>query len=147
MSKDLASNRKARFSYEILETFEAGIALLGTEIKSLRQGGGSIQESYVKVDDDELFLINAYIAPYKFAAAQNHNEKRARKLLMHKQEILKLKKATLEKGLSIIPLALFLKKGFVKVKIALAKGKKIHDKRASKKEQEEKRNIQKLLKS
>ncbi len=144
---DLVSNRKAYHNYEILETFEAGIVLLGTEIKSLRSNGGSLSDAYVTVKQDEqLWLIHSSIAPYRFGNINNHEERRERKLLMHKDEILKLKKATTEKGLSIIPLSFFLKKGFVKVKIALAKGKKQHDKRASIREKEEKRSMQKLLK-
>jgi SsrA-binding protein len=145
--KDLVSNRKAYHNYEILESFEAGIVLLGTEIKSLRSHGGSLNEAYATVKHDgQLWLVHSYIAPYKFGSSYNHEETRERKLLMHKQEILKLKKAVSEKGLTIIPLAFFLKKGLVKVKIALGRGKKSHDKRRAIKEKEEKRSMQKFLK-
>lgn len=144
---DLVSNRKARYDYEILETFEAGIELLGTEIKSLRTNSGSLNEAYITVaEDEQLWLINSSITPYQYGNVHNHEEKRKRKLLMHKEEILKLKKATVEKGLALIPLSFYLKKGFVKVKIAIAKGKKRYDKRHALKEKEEKRTMQKFLK-
>ncbi len=146
-NQDLVSNRKAYHNYEILEKFESGIALLGTEIKSLRSGGGSLNEAYITVkQDNQLWLINSYIAPYKFGSSHNHEPTRDRKLLMHKKEILKLKKTASEKGLSLIPLNFFLKKGLVKVKLAIGRGKKRHDKRASIKEKEEKRTMQKFLK-
>jgi SsrA-binding protein len=143
MSSDseLVSNRKARFEYEILETFEAGIALQGTEVKSLRDNGGHLQEAYCKILHGELWLIGSTIAPYRLGNVHNHEEKRDRKLLMHDYEIRKLKEATQEKGLTIIPLALFLKKGKVKVKIALAKGKKTHDKRQAIKERDVKKQM------
>lgn len=145
-SGDLVSNKRATFNFEILETFEAGIALQGTEIKSLRDHGGSLQEAYVKVIGNELLLIGCSIAPYRYGNIHNHEEKRDRKLLMHKREIAKLKVATLEKGLTIIPLAFYLKNGRVKVKIAIAKGKKTIDKRETIKERDEKRHIQKVMK-
>lgn len=144
---DLVSNRKAYHNYQIFDTFEAGIVLLGTEIKSLRTNGGSLGDAYVTIKQDgQLWLIHSSIAPYRFGNVHNHEDRRERKLLMHKSEILKLKKASTEKGLTIIPLSFFLKKGLVKVKIALAKGKKQHDKRAAIKEKEEKRSMQKFLK-
>lgn len=145
--KELVSNRKAGFQYEILETFETGIVLLGTEIKSLRDHGGSLQEAYVTIDADELWLVNSSIAPYRFASFYNHEEKRKRKLLMHKKEIRKLAIAIQEKGLTCIPLSIYLKKGRAKVKIALARGKKLHDKRESIKEREDTRAIQRALKN
>ena len=142
---DLVSNRRARHNYEILDTFEAGIVLQGTEIKSLRNHGGSLQDAYVDVRGHELWLLNASIAPYSFGNLYNHEEKRERKLLMHKREIEKLRKSTAEKGLAIIPLSIYLKKGKAKVKIAIAKGKKSYDKRAALKEKEHKREIQRNL--
>jgi len=145
-SNDLVSNRRATYDYEILETFETGIVLLGTEIKSLRDNGGTLQEAYVKVINDELWLIGCNIAHYRFGNIHNHVEKRDRKLLMHKREIQKLKASTQEKGLTLIPLGLYLKNGRVKVKIATAKGKKTFDKRASTKESEAKRQMQKAVK-
>jgi SsrA-binding protein len=145
--EDLATNRKAFHDYEILDTFEAGISLLGTEIKSLRDHGGNLQDAYVLISSGEAFLKNASIAPYKFGNVHNHEEKRTRKLLLHKKEILKLDALSREKGLTLIPLAMYLKNGFVKVKIATARGKKLHDKRAALKEREHKRSITRALRS
>ena len=144
-NSELVSNRRAGFDYEILETFEAGIVLVGTEIKSLRNHGGSLQDSYVDVRKSELWLINSSIAPYAFGNIHNHEDRRPRKLLMHKREIAKLSKQVAEKGLSLIPLSIFLKKGIAKVKIAIAKGKKIYDKRAALKEKDVKRAIQRSM--
>jgi SsrA-binding protein len=143
---DLVSNRRATFNFEVLETFEAGVALQGTEIKSLRDNGGSLQEAYVKVIDSELWLIGCHIAHYRFGNVHNHEERRDRKLLMHKREIDKLRVATQEKGLTIIPLSFFLKEGRAKVRIALAKGKNTVDKRATIKERDDKRQIAKAIK-
>src|SRR5690242_1750328 len=108
-SSDLVSNRKAAFNYEILETLEAGIVLKGTEIKSLRDHGGALQDAWVKIEAQEAYLIGSSIAPYRFGNVHNHEEKRERKLLLHKREILRLKTAQQEKGLAIIPLGLYLK--------------------------------------
>ncbi len=148
MSKDkkksdneLANNRKAFHDYEILDTFEAGIVLVGTEIKSLRNHGGSLQDAYVLIDKNEVFLKNSSIAPYRFGNIHNHEERRTRKLLLHKREIHKLVALTREKGLTLIPIAMYLKDGIAKVKIASAKGKKLHDKRTALKEREHKRTI------
>ncbi len=146
-SGDLVSNRRATHDYEILETFETGIVLQGTEIKSLRDHGGSLQEAYVKVIKNEVWLVGATVAPYKHGNIHNHEEKRDRKLLLHKREINRLRVATQEKGLTIIPLAFYLKEGRVKAKIALAKGKKNIDKRADMKEKDAKRHIQQTLKN
>jgi SsrA-binding protein len=142
-SNELVSNRRAFHDYEILDSYEAGIVLLGTEIKSLRNHGGSLQDAYVDVKGNALWLLNASIAPYKFGTIHNHEERRPRKLLMHKSEIEKLRKQVAEKGLTLIPLAIFLnKKGIAKARIAVAKGKKAYDKRAALKERESKRAIQ-----
>ncbi len=146
-SAELVSNRRAAYDYEILETFETGIILTGTEIKSIRNHGASLQEAYIKVFNQEIWLSGCHIAPYRFGNIHNHEEKRERKLLMHKREISRLKTATQEKGLTLIPLAFYLKNGLVKVKIAIAKGKKTIDKRADIKEKDEKRRIQQALKS
>lgn len=146
-SGDLVSNRRATHDYEILETFEAGIVLQGTEIKSIRNNGASLQESYIKVLQGEIWLVGSTIAPYRFGNIHNHEERRDRKLLMHKREIEKLKNATQEKGLTIIPLGMYLKKGRVKLRIAIAKGKKNFDKRADIKEKDEKRKVQQAMKN
>lgn len=145
--KDLVSNRKATFNYEILDTYEAGIVLQGTEIKSLRDHGGNLQDSWVKIDKNEIWLVSCSIAPYRFGNVHNHEDRRERKLLMHKQEISKLKVATQEKGLAVIPLAMYLKNGRVKVKIALAKGKKAFDKREAIKERDDKRYMARVMKN
>lgn len=146
-TKDLVSNRRATFNFEILETFEAGIILQGTEIKSLRDNGGSLQESYIKIIGNELWLVQCNIAPYRYGNVHNHEANRDRKLLMHKREINKLRVATQEKGFTLIPLAFYLKEGRVKVKIAIAKGKKTFDKRQTIKDRDEKRNIDKMMKN
>lgn len=146
-SNDLVSNRRATHDYEILDTFEAGIVLQGTEIKSIKNNGASLQESYIKVIHSEIWLVGSTIAPYRFGNIHNHEEKRERKLLMHKREIDRLKVASQEKGLTIIPLAMYLKKGRVKIRLAIAKGKKNFDKRSDIKDRDEKRRIQQALKS
>ncbi len=143
---EIATNRQAFYHYEILETFEAGIVLLGTEIKSLRENSATLRDAYVVIDHHEPFLKNASIVPYQLGNRYNHLEKRDRKLLLHKNEILKLKRLIEQKGLTIIPLAIYLKKGYAKIKIGAARGKKEYDKRSSIKEREEKRLIQKALK-
>ena len=146
MAEDLISNRKAYHNYEILDTFEAGIVLLGTEIKSIRNHGGNIQDAYVSLHHGEAWLKNASIAPYRFGNLFNHEEKRERKLLLHKREIAKLKSLSEEKGLTVIPLAFYLKHGLIKVRIATAKGKKSYDKRAAIKQREHNRSIDRALK-
>jgi SsrA-binding protein len=144
---ELVSNRRAHHDYEILETYEAGIMLLGTEIKSLRGHGGSLQDSYVLVSDTgKVTLKNSSIAPYRFGNVHNHEERRDRYLLLHKREIAKLKSLSTEKGLTLIPLSMYLKNGFVKVKIGVAKGKRSYDKRAALKEKEHQRTIDRAMK-
>lgn len=145
-NQDLVRNKRSFHDYEILDTYEAGIVLTGTEIKSLRNNDASIQEAYVKVVEGEAWLIGSYIAPYKFGNVYNHVEKRDRKLLLHSYEIKKLKEATREKGLTLVPIAIYLLKGRAKIKIGLAKGKKAHDKRDSLKEKEEKRRMDRSTK-
>ena len=145
-SPELVSNRKATYDYEILETFEAGIILLGSEIKSLRNHGGSLQDSYVDVRSQAITLLNASIAPYSHGGVFNHEDRRPRRLLLHKREIEHLRRMVQEKGLAVIPLSIFLsKKGIAKVRIALAKGKKSYDKRAALKEKEDERSVKRAL--
>lgn len=143
---ELVSNRKARYEYEILETVEAGIILVGTEIKSLRDHGGSLQEAYIRILSGVPTLIGCSIAPYKFGNIHNHEERRDRTLLLHKEEIVKLQKAQEQKGLTIIPLSMYLKKGFAKLLVGIARGKKLHDKRESIQKREQERAIEKMLK-
>jgi len=143
---ELISNRKAFHDYEILNTYEAGVVLKGTEVKSLRDHGGSLQEAYIKVTDNELWLVGCNIAHWKYGNIYNHEEKRDRKLLMHKTEITRLKTASQIKGYTLIPLAMYFKKGRIKVKIATARGKTNVDKRHAIKEREEKRHMSQMMK-
>lgn len=145
LSNELATNRRAFHDYEILESFEAGICLVGTEVKSLREFGGNLGDAYIRVIEDELWLIGASIALYKFGNQFNHEEKRDRKLLMHKREILRLKSEVQQKGLTLIPLALYLKKGRIKLKFGKAKGKKTHDKRQAILKRESQREIDRMI--
>jgi len=128
--KIVATNRKARHEYFILETYEAGIALQGSEIKSIRAGHISLAEAYVRIDGQQAWLEDAHIAPYEQASINNHVPRRPRKLLLHKDEILKLWNMVRQKGVTIIPLNVHLKDGRAKLEIAVAKGKKLYDKRA-----------------
>ena len=126
---NIAQNRKARHDYIVLETFEAGIELQGTEVKSCRANGVSLVDSYAIVRLGELFLIGAHFAPYEFGNRFTHEPRRNRRLLMHKREILRLKKSIEAKGLTLIPLSLYFRKGRVKVELGLCRGKNVHDKR------------------
>jgi SsrA-binding protein len=128
--KVVASNRRARHEYFILETFEAGIALHGSEIKSIRAGQISLAEAFIRIDGSEAWLEDAHIAPYEQASIYNHEPRRPRKLLLHASEIRKLWNTVRQKGVTIIPLSVYLKNGKAKVEIAIAKGKKLYDKRA-----------------
>jgi SsrA-binding protein len=125
----IATNRKAFFNYEILEKAEAGVRLLGSEVKSIREGGFNFRDAYVEFKGGELFLVGARIGPYSHGNLQNHAEDRARKLLLHKREILKLGGRATEKGLTIMPLRAYFKGSRVKLEIGLARGKQAHDKR------------------
>ncbi len=143
---ELVSNRRALHDYEILDTYEAGIILTGTEIKSLRGHGGSLQDAYVIISDSgNVILKNASIAPYRFGITFGHVERRDRKLLLHKREIAKLKSLSEERGLALVPLSMYLKNSFVKVKIAVARGKRNYDKRAALKEKEHKKAIDRAM--
>jgi len=128
--KTIASNRKAKFEYFLLEHFEAGIALKGSEIKSIRAGQISLAESYVQTDGRNSWLINAHISPYDPASRENHDPKRKRRLLLNKKEIKELWDGIRLKGLTIIPVEIYLRDGLAKLDIALAKGKKLYDKRS-----------------
>lgn len=145
--QDLVSNRKAYHDYEILETFEAGMVLMGSEVKSLREHHAALQDAYVLMTDEAAILKNASITPYAQAALFSHEERRDRKLLLHKRELNALRKAAQDQGVAIIPLQIYLKNGFIKIKIAIARGKKAYDKRASIKAKEEKRAIQRAMKN
>jgi SsrA-binding protein len=142
----VAENRRARFDYEILDTYEAGIELKGTEVKSLREGRTNLAESYAAMKAGELFLVNANIPEYKQGNRFNHEPKRTRKLLLHRRQIDKLANGVLREGLTIVPLKLYFnQRGRAKLDIALAKGKKIHDKRETIKERDWSREKSRLL--
>ena len=125
----VADNRKARHDYHILETYEAGIALLGTEVKAIREGRVNLRDSYARVDRGEAWMLNVHISPYSHRGYADHAEMRQRKLLLHRDEIRKLIGRTAEKGLTLVPLQMYFKKGRVKVLVGLARGKQAHDKR------------------
>jgi SsrA-binding protein len=127
--KVVAHNRKAGFEYFLFERFEAGLALKGSEIKSIRSGQISLAESYIRVDEDNAWLIEAHIAPYVQANRFNHDPKRPRRLLLHRKEIHEMWDAVRQKGVTIVPIRVYLKNGRAKLEIAIAKGKKMHDKR------------------
>ncbi|RPF42799.1 SsrA-binding protein [Thermodesulfitimonas autotrophica] len=143
--KVVCENRKARHDYFILETFEAGIVLTGTEVKSLRAGRGNLKESYARVENGELWLYDMHISPYEQGNRFNHEPKRPRKLLMHKGEIMRLWGRTREKGLTLVPLRCYFKDGRAKVEIALAKGKKLYDRREEIAAREAKREVERAL--
>jgi SsrA-binding protein len=137
----IARNKRARFDYHLLETFEAGIVLGGTEVKSLRSGKASIADAYGIVRDGEVYLLNAHIQPYESRGYSNHEPTRSRKLLLHRKEIRRLIGAVEREGLTLVPLELYFKKGVAKVAMALAKGKKLHDKRETEKQRDAEREI------
>lgn len=128
-SRVITDNRKALHDYHVLETFEAGIALLGTEVKSIREGTVNLRDSYARVENGEVWLLNMHIGPYSHTGYAGHAERRQRKLLLHAHEIRKLTGRVAEKGLTLVPLDLHFTNGRVKVSLALAKGKQVHDKR------------------
>ena len=127
--KNVAENRKAFHDYHILETFEAGVALLGTEVKAIREGGVQLRDSFARIEGGEVWIYNVHISAYSNRGYSNHEPTRKRKLLLHRQEIRKLIGKTVEKGMTLVPVRMYLKNGRVKVAISLAKGKKDHDKR------------------
>jgi SsrA-binding protein len=144
--KVLANNRRARFEYEVIRSFEAGIQLQGTEVKSMRDGRINLQESYCRVDDRmEAWLMQAHISPYDFGNRHNHDPVRARRLLIRKAEIRRLYGQVREAGLTLIPLKIYLKKGLIKVDVALCKGKKVHDKRETMKKRDTEREVARAL--
>lgn len=144
--KVIARNRKAHHDYHIVETFEAGIVLTGTEIKSIRQGRVNIQDSYARIEDGELFIMGMHISPFEHGNRHNVDPTRTRKLLMHAKEIQQLLGKTKTKGLTLIPLDVHLKNGFAKIQLALARGKKLYDKRETVAKRDAEREIQRRLK-
>jgi SsrA-binding protein len=144
--KVIATNRKARHDYFLLETIEAGIVLQGSEIKSIRAGQISLKEAYVRVDGEQAWLVNAHVAPYDPASRDNHDPLRVKKLLLHKKEIKKLWNEVRKKGTTIIPTQVYLTSGRAKVEIAIAKGKRKYDKRHELKKRDAQREIDRALK-
>lgn len=145
--KIISDNRQARFLYEIIDTYEAGIQLVGTEVKSIRAGKVNLRDGYALIRNGEAWLTNVHISPYDTTGKYfNHEPKRDRKLLLHKKEINKLIGALQEKGLTLVPLKMYLKGEWVKVSLGLGRGKKLHDKRETVKRREDQREMQRALK-
>jgi len=143
--KVVAQNKKARHDYFIEETYEAGIVLKGTEIKSIRKGSVNLKDSYARIKDGEIFLLNMHVSPYEQGNRYNHDPVRTRKLLMHRKQIDKLFGQTKEKGYSLIPLKVYIKNGYAKVLIGLAKGKKNYDKRETMKRKTAQREMERAM--
>ncbi|SKB13212.1 trans-translation protein, binds tmRNA and tRNA (SsrA-binding protein) [Planktothrix sp. PCC 11201] len=145
--KIVSDNRKARYLYEILETYQAGIALEGTEVKSIRAGKVNLQDAYALIRGGEAWLLNAHISPFEKASVYfNHDPRRTRKLLLHKEQINKLLGQVEQKGLTLVPLKMYLKGGRVKVDIAVGRGKKLHDKRDDIRQKDDKRAMERAMK-
>jgi len=144
--KLVATNRRARFDYEILDRVEAGLVLLGPEVKSLRSGRASVNEAYAIVRGGEAWLVNAHIPPYEQAGRENPDPRRERKLLLHRREIGRLAGQLAERGLTLVPLALYFREGRVKCELALARGKRRYDKRQAIRQREERREVDRVLK-
>lgn len=143
--KLIAQNKKARHDYHILDTYEAGLVLTGTEVKSLRQGRASLVDGFVQLDDHEAWLHNVHVPEYSQGTWTNHSARRKRKLLLHREEIEKLESKSQETGHTIVPLALYFKDGRAKVEIALAKGKKEYDKRQTLREKQDRREAERVI--
>ena len=144
--KILAQNKKARHDFYVEETYETGIALQGTEVKSLRLGKANLKDSFVRIEDEQAFLHNTHISPYPWGHQFNHDPERVRKLLLHKRELRRLSGKTRERGYTLIPLKFYLKKGKIKLEIGLAKGKTLYDKRETLKKRSADREMEKAIK-
>ncbi len=144
--KNVAENRKAFYDYHIVETFEAGLALLGTEVKSIREGNVNLRDSFARIESAEVWIYNVHINPYSHRGYSNHEPTRRRKLLLKKAEIRKLIGKTVEKGMTLVPTRMYFRNGYVKVAISLAKGKKAHDKRETIKRREADRETRAAVK-
>jgi len=145
--KNVAVNRKARHDYHILDAYEVGLVLKGTEVKSIREGKVSLRESFAHFENNELYIINMHISPYAFGNIFNVDPIRKRKLLMHKREINRLRKQIEEKGLTLVPLRIYFKKGHAKIELAVAKGKRLYDKRQVLAEKDAMREVERELKN
>ncbi|MBO5254223.1 MAG: SsrA-binding protein SmpB [Opitutales bacterium] len=144
--KVIATNKRAHFEYFVLEKFSAGLSLVGAEVKSIRSGHASINDTYIIVRDGEAFIINMYIKTYPYAQNFVPDERRSRKLLLHKSEIARLSEAIAQKGLTVVPLKLYFERSLVKVELAICKGKKLHDKRDTIKKRDLQREVQREIK-
>lgn len=144
--KIISSNRAAYHNYFILDTYEAGIALKGTEVKSAREGSVNLKEGYVSVRDGEVWLLNVHINQYSHGNRENHDPTRERRLLMHKREIIRLQSKIQEKGLTVVPTKFYFKNGFIKCEIGVARGKKLHDKRETETKKDQEREARSALK-
>ncbi|RKY39171.1 MAG: SsrA-binding protein [Candidatus Omnitrophota bacterium] len=144
MLKYIAQNRRAKFDYTILESLEAGIQLKGNEVKSLREGKVSLRDSFARVENEEVFLYNLYIAPFSHNSDSNYDPLRLRKLLVHKKEIERLSAKVKEKGITLIPLSLYFKRGLVKVELGVCKGRRVYDKREKIKKREMEREMRRM---
>jgi SsrA-binding protein len=144
--KSIAENRKAFHDYHIVETFEAGVALLGTEVKAIREGNVNLRDSYARVEDGEVWILNVHINPYSHRGYADHEPTRKRKLLLRRQEIRKLIGRTVERGMTLVPTRMYFKNGHVKVAIGLAKGKQDHDKRETVKKRDAERETRAAVK-
>jgi SsrA-binding protein len=145
--QSIAKNRRARHDYSILDTYEAGLVLTGSEVKSLREGRANLSDAYGIVRNGEIFLLNLHISPYERASYNNHEPTRTRKLLLHKREIRRLIGAVERQGLTLVPLELYFKRGVAKVAMALGKGKKLHDKRDAEKQRDANREIARAVRT
>lgn len=143
--KILAVNRRARFDYQVEESFECGLSLAGSEVKSMKGGKFSFSDSYGRIRDNELWLIGFHISPYEHGTLFNHDPDRERKLLVHKQEIIKLKRTVDERGFTLVPLKVYLKKSLVKLELGVCRGKKLADKRDAIRERDQKRDTEREL--
>ncbi len=145
--RTIADNRKALHDYHVIDTWEAGLALLGTEVKAIREGSVNLRDSFARIDQGEVWLMNVHISPYSHTGYAHHDERRHRKLLLHRHEIEKLAGKVAEKGLTLVPLRMYLKKGRVKIALALVKGKQAHDKRETIRRREIDRETRAAVKS
>ncbi len=145
-TKTVVKNRKARHEYHIMETWEAGIVLQGTEVKALRQGRANLQDSFARLNGGEMWLYNLHISPYEQGNRFNHDPLRPRKLLMHRNELRKLVGQVEQKGLTLVPLDIYFSRGIAKVNLALVRGKQLHDKRQTLKERDDQRDMQRAFK-
>jgi len=146
MKKIIGTNRRALHNYEILETYESGIVLIGSEVKSLREGGVALKDGFARIEGEEAYLYNVHISPYEKSSTKDYDPKRERKLLLHKHEIKRLMGRVQQRGLTLVPLEMYFKSGNAKVSLGLARGKKVYDKREALKRREAEREIRRSMK-